>query len=95
MKTRILHRDVAIKSLIITPQHSTDSSKGVLLDFNFALDLDNVGPVEPLVGSDGFMAVGILSGQRHSYRQDLESLFYANLWIAIGNDRVDNEANDI
>ncbi|CAN9208921.1 unnamed protein product [Alternaria alternata] len=92
---RILHRDVAIKNLIITPQHSDDSPKGVLLDFNAALDLDNVLPVEPMVGSDGFMAIGILSGRRHTYRHDLESLFYVFLWIAIANDSVHDEAEDI
>ena len=95
VNARILHRDVAIKNLIITPQYSADSPKGVLLDFNFALDLDNVRPNEPMVGSDGFMAIGILSGQRHTYRHDLESLFYVFLWIAIANDRVHDEANDI
>ncbi|KAJ8058528.1 hypothetical protein OCU04_012711 [Sclerotinia nivalis] len=95
VNARILHRNIAIKNLIITPQHSADSPKGVLLDFNFALDLDNVRPIEPMVGSDGFMAIGILSGQRHTYRHDLESLFYVFLWIAIANDRVHDEANDI
>lgn len=95
VKARILHRDVAIKNLVIAPQRSADSPKGVLLDFNFALDFDNVRPVEPMVGSDGFMAIGILSGQRHTYRHDLESLFYVFLWIAIANDSVHDEANDI
>ncbi|KAK0703969.1 hypothetical protein B0T26DRAFT_744601 [Lasiosphaeria miniovina] len=92
---RILHRDVAIKNLIITPQYSADGPKGVLIDFNYALDLDNARPIEPMVGSDGFMAIGILRGQRHTYRHDLESLFYVFLWIAIANDRVRDEANDI
>lgn len=79
MKAKILHRDIAIKNLIINPQYSPDSPKGVLLDFNFALDLDNVRPIKPIVGSDGFMAICILSGQRHTYRHDLESLFYVFL----------------
>lgn len=95
INTRILHRDVAIKNLIITPQHSADGPKGVLIDFNAALDLDNARPVEPMVGSDGFMAIGILFGQRHTYRHDLESLFYVFLWIAIANERLHDEANDI
>ncbi|KAG8405560.1 hypothetical protein J3459_012185 [Metarhizium acridum] len=95
LKARILHRDVAIKNLIIAPQHSADSPKGILLDFNYALDLDNVRPIEPMVGSDGFVAIGILCGQRHTYRHALESLFYVFLWIAIANDRVHDEANDI
>ncbi|KAJ4321988.1 hypothetical protein N0V84_005035 [Fusarium piperis] len=92
---RILHRDIAIKNLIIPTQHSTDSPRGVLIDFDQAPDLDNVRAVEPLVGSDGFMAVGILSGRPHTYRHDLESLFYVLLWFAIGNDRENAEANDI
>ncbi|EAU29434.1 predicted protein [Aspergillus terreus NIH2624] len=95
VNARILHRDIAIKNLIITPQHSADSSKGTLLDFNYALDLANARPIEPMVGSDGFTAIGILSGQRHTYRHDLESLFYVFLWIAIANDRVHDEATDI
>lgn len=95
VNARILHRDVAIKNLIITPQHSADGPKGVLVDFNYALDLDNARPIEPMVGSDGFMAIGILLGQRHTYRHDLESLFCVFLWIAIANDRVRDEANDI
>lgn len=95
MNARILHRHVVIKNLIITLQHRADSPKVVLLDFNFALDLDNVRPIEPMVGSYEFMAIGILSGQRQTYRHDLESLFCVFLWIAIANDRVHDEANDI
>ncbi|KAJ5263480.1 hypothetical protein N7478_011085 [Penicillium angulare] len=87
-------RNVAIKNLIITTQDSTNSPKGVLLDFNFVLDLDHVRPIEPMVGSDGFMAIGILTGQRHTYRHDLESLFYVFLWIAIANDHIHNEVTD-
>ncbi|KAK4462895.1 hypothetical protein QBC42DRAFT_296472 [Cladorrhinum samala] len=40
------------------------------------LDIDNRRPVEPLVGWDGFMAIGILSWRPHTYRHELESLFY-------------------
>jgi len=79
------HRDVAIKNVIITSQHSVDSPKGVLIDFDQTLDLDNIRFAEPLVGSDGFMAIGI-SGKPHTSRHDLESLFYVFLWFAIWND---------
>jgi hypothetical protein len=92
---RIIHRDIAIKNVVITSQHSVDSPKGVLIDFDQALDLDNVRAVEPLIGSDGFMAIGILLGQPHTYRHDLESLFYVFLWLAIGNDHVHDDAYDI
>ncbi|WVO17484.1 hypothetical protein L204_105176 [Cryptococcus depauperatus] len=92
MDGRILHRDIAIKNVVITPQPSEGSPTGMLIDFDQALDLDNVRAVEPMVGSDGFMAIGILSGQPHTYRHDLESLFYVFLWMAIGNDHEHDDA---
>ena len=95
VKARILHRDVAMKNLIITHQHSVSSPKGVLIDLNCSLDLDNVCVNEPIVGSDGVMAIGVLYGHRHTYRHDLESLFYVFLWIVIANDREHDQANDI
>ncbi|TAQ86549.1 hypothetical protein B7494_g5113 [Chlorociboria aeruginascens] len=91
----MLHRDIAIKNLVITSEHSMNSLKGLLIDFDQALDLDNVLAFEPLKGSDGFMAIGILSGKRHTYRHDLESLFYVFLWFAIGNDHEHDDANEI
>ncbi|KAL7928908.1 hypothetical protein V8C35DRAFT_332049 [Trichoderma chlorosporum] len=92
---RMLHRDIAIKNLIINPQPSSGSSKGVLIDFDMALDLDKTRAVEPMVGSDGFMAIGILSGKPHTYRHDLESLFYVFLWLAIANDSKHDHAYEI
>ncbi|KAK1831668.1 hypothetical protein QBC39DRAFT_406418 [Podospora conica] len=92
---RILHRDVAIKNLIIAQQPGDCRPKGVLIDFDLAQDLDNVRARVPLMGSEGFMAIGILSGQKHSYRHDLESLFYVLIWLAIGNNRDLDDAGDI
>ncbi|KAK0639730.1 hypothetical protein B0T16DRAFT_432400 [Cercophora newfieldiana] len=95
MDARIIHRDIAIKNLIIAPQHSNRGPRGILLDLDQGLDLDNAASEEPLVGSDGFMAIGILSGKRHTYRHDLESLFYVFLWLAIANDHKHEDAYDI
>ncbi|UKZ52391.1 hypothetical protein TrVGV298_006167 [Trichoderma virens] len=92
---RMLHRDIAIKNLIINPEPSIKGSRGVLIDFDAALDLDKASDVEPLVGSDGFMAIGILLGERHTYRHDLESLFYVFLWLAIANDSEHDHAHEI
>jgi hypothetical protein len=91
----ILHRDIAIKNLIIAPQINRDDPKGVLIDFNFALDLDDKNYVHQVVGSDGFMAIGVLWGDRHTYRHDLEALFYVFLWFAIANDRVHDHGTEI
>lgn len=93
---RMLHRDISIKNLVInTSQSSADSPKGLLSNFDLALDLEDVRAVEPMVGSDGFRAIGILSGHPHTYRHDLESLFYVFLWFAIGNDHEHDNVHDI
>ncbi|KAK7415982.1 hypothetical protein QQZ08_012176 [Neonectria magnoliae] len=82
----MLHHDITIKNLVVTLKPTANSSKGILVDFDLALDLDEVRAVEPLVGSDGSIAFGILSGKPYTYRHDLESLCYIFLWLAIGND---------
>jgi hypothetical protein len=91
----ILHRDIAIKNLISAPQATREDPKDVLIDFNFALDLDDKNYVHNIVGSDGFMAIGALFGDRHTYRHDLEALFYVFLWFAVANDRAHDEAMEI
>ncbi|KAM5347027.1 hypothetical protein ACJ41O_010032 [Fusarium nematophilum] len=84
---KILHRDVCTKNLIIPLHPEEGDAKGVLINLDFALDLEK-GPAKKgeLVGSEGFMAIGILTGDAHTYRHDLESLFYVFLWAAICND---------
>ncbi len=85
---KILHRDICVKNLIIPIRCRGEDEKGVLIDLDGALDLEK-GPARrgELVGSEGFMAIGILIGDPHTYRHDLESLFYIFLWISICNDR--------
>ncbi|PGH14969.1 hypothetical protein AJ80_05732 [Polytolypa hystricis UAMH7299] len=85
---KLLHRDICIKNLIIALQCNEGDAMGVLIDLDMALDLEK-GPARKgeLIGSEGFMAIGILTGDAHTYRHDLESLFYVFLWVAICNDR--------
>lgn len=84
---KILHRDICIKNLIIASKSSQGDAEEVLIDLDGALDLEK-GPARrgELIGSEGFMAIGILNGDPHTYRHDLESLFYVFLWVAICND---------
>ena len=91
----IIHSEVVIKNLIIAPQPGADHPKSVLVDFDLALDVDSPRALEPMMGSEGLMAIGILSGQKHSYRHDLESLFYGLLWLAIGNNHDLDDARGI
>ena len=58
----------------------------MLIDLDLALDLANPPSERRLVGSRGFMAIGILGGDDHTYRHDLEPLFYVFLWMAICHD---------
>lgn len=87
----MLHRDIAIKNLVI----DSTGSQGILIDFDAALELDKGQPAGQRVGSDGFMAIGVLRGEKHTYRHDLESLFYVFLWLAIANDKEHDHAQEI
>ncbi len=90
---KILHRDICIKNLIIPVHRNEGDAAGILIDLDGALDLEK-GPARSgeLVGSEGFMAIGILTGDSHTYRHDLESLFYVFLWISICKDREYDDA---
>jgi hypothetical protein len=77
---KILHRDICIKNLTIASRPDEGDAKEVLIDLDRALDLEK-GPARKgvLIGSEGFMAIGILTGDPHTYQHDLESLFYVFL----------------
>ncbi|KAM5476769.1 hypothetical protein MauCBS54593_000039 [Microsporum audouinii] len=85
VKANILHRDVSPQNIIIAPNNNQDPGApiGMLIDLDLALDLSNLPSERRLVGSEGFMAIGILGGDDHTYRHDLESVFYVFLWMAI------------
>jgi len=88
LKANILHRDISPHNIIIRTGEADDSdvSSGFLIDLDLALDLSNPPTERRLMGSQGFMAVGILGGDDHTYRHDLESVFYVFLWMAICHD---------
>ncbi|KAF3074319.1 hypothetical protein CFAM422_003728 [Trichoderma lentiforme] len=91
----VLHRNIAIKNLVIDPPGDSSGPSGILINFDAALDLEEARPVEQRVGSNGFMAIGVLRGEKHTYRHDLESLFYVFLWLAIANDSEHDHAHEI
>jgi len=88
LKANILHRDISPHNIIITTGEAdnSDASSGFLIDLDLALDLSNPPVERRLMGSQGFMAIGILGGDDHTYRHDLESVFYVFLWMAICHD---------
>ncbi|KUJ12990.1 uncharacterized protein LY89DRAFT_623077 [Mollisia scopiformis] len=95
LDAKILHRDISRQNIIIVPKipgdTDPDSPTEMLIDLDLALDLANPPSEEGLVGSEGFMAAGLLGGNDHTYRHDLESVFYVFLWIAICHDGTTSE----
>ena len=66
--------------MIIAPAGGGGDTKGILIDLDAAMDLANSPKKGGVIGSDGFMAIGVLNGDPHTDRHDLESLFYIFLW---------------
>jgi serine/threonine protein kinase len=81
---QILHRDVSKDNIMITSNPEEGAPKGFLIDLDVSQRLDDNNPKKSgRHGTRPFMAMGVLLGKEHTYRHDLESLFYCFLWIAI------------
>ncbi|KAJ7207117.1 hypothetical protein GGX14DRAFT_698273 [Mycena pura] len=95
LEKKILHRDISINNLLLTPNGGTDAGDGVLIDFDMAkkVKTDSVSiPTEgdTRTGTRAFQSVKILlhSDQlRHDHMDDLESIFYVLFYVCYGHDR--------
>ena len=76
----ILHRDISENNIIITDPKKTGRA-GMLIDLDLAKEL-GAGPsgARCRTGTMEFMAVDALLNRDHTYRHDLESLFYVLIW---------------
>ncbi|KAG6091235.1 hypothetical protein E4U30_007390 [Claviceps sp. LM220 group G6] len=82
MDGRILHRDISINNIIITDPAKANGKNGVLIDLDLAKNLDEgPGGARHRTGTIEFMAVGVLRGEEHTYRHDLESFLYVLIWL--------------
>ncbi|KAH9906931.1 FunK1 protein kinase [Xylariomycetidae sp. FL2044] len=83
----ILHRDVSEGNIIIVESQGPEAGpKGVLIDFDSAMNLAAERPkAGQVVGTRMFRAIGLLEKMEHTYRHDLESFFYVLLWAVIAN----------
>ncbi|KAF7920667.1 uncharacterized protein EAE98_003377 [Botrytis deweyae] len=82
-------RDKSRQNIIIISPLFSDSPAGILTNLDGALDLmEPLLEIQLLISTSGFMACGILGGDDHIYRHDLESFFYVFLWLAIFYDEV-------
>jgi hypothetical protein len=91
----ILHRDVSINNIVISPPGHT--SAGVLIDLDLAIDINRLtkSGASHRTGTQDFMAVGVLEGEPHRARHDLESFFFVLLWVASFYDASANRRFDV
>lgn len=79
-KAHILHRDISTGNIVIIDSPSI--SKGILIDLDRAMNLDEEQPVAgTFVGTRMFTAIGLLNLEAQTYRHDLESFFYLFVWL--------------
>jgi hypothetical protein len=72
--------------MIILDTEDEEKPKGILIDLDSAIKLDEgLEPELDIVGTRPFMAIGVLKGECHTYRHDLESFLYVFLWVIIAN----------
>lgn len=91
---RILHRDISENNIIITDHAVEGDPIGRLIDHDLVKELDGVpSGASHRTGTMQFMAIDVLQGKGHTYRHDLESMFYAFIWMCIryGHDEVEGE----
>jgi hypothetical protein len=83
---KILHQDVSPGNIIILDGQDEGRPRGTLIDLASAIELaDGSGTDLGITGTRPFMAIGVLKGERHTYRHDLESFLYVFLWTVITN----------
>ncbi|KAB8356462.1 hypothetical protein FH972_024045 [Carpinus fangiana] len=95
-KGKILHRDISENNIIITDPLVNDGFTGMLIDMDLATTVGEDGTTnrsgaQAMTGTLKFMAIEILEmglrdarrDIRHTYRHDMESLFYVFLSACI------------
>jgi len=56
----------------------------MLIDLDLAKELDSLpSGASHRTGTTQFMAIEVLQGKEHTYRNDLKSLFYVFVWMCI------------
>ncbi|KAI0142834.1 hypothetical protein GGR57DRAFT_376041 [Xylariaceae sp. FL1272] len=94
---RILHQDISPGNIIIINPKDSTHADGLLIDLDVAVEIPSSSPSIPstssITGTRPFMAIGVLQGEPHTYRHDLESFFYVLLWVLISKSLSKDEDN--
>lgn len=74
----ILHRDISVNNIILTDC----DFRGMLIDVELGkVTGSSQSGARHQTGTVQFMAIGVLRGEAHTFRHDIESFFYVLLWI--------------
>jgi serine/threonine protein kinase len=80
----MLHRDISENNIIITKPVAGRELKGCLIDMDLGKELNRVpSGASHRTGTMQFMSIEVLQGKGHTYRHDLESLFYVFICMRI------------
>lgn len=81
LDANILHRDISIGNVML----NMAEDDGFLIDLDLAIKIDreSASGAPSKTGTKVFMAIGVLSGEDHSFMHDLESFFWVLFWACI------------
>jgi len=81
----ILQCDVSIGNLLMNEEDDNPSRKSFLIDLDLAIKEKREGPsgARGKTGTRAFIAIGVLLGEKHSFRHNLESFFWVLFWICV------------
>ncbi|KAI0073753.1 hypothetical protein K474DRAFT_1559234, partial [Panus rudis PR-1116 ss-1] len=88
VKARILHRDISVNNILVSPSLGKDKAgRGILNDWDIARKLEDSESTLrlPRQGTWRFMSVALLGDQDkpHSIHDDLESVFWVLVYTAV------------
>ena len=77
--------DVSIGNLMMNEEDGNPSWPSFLIDLDLAIKEQRQGysGARGKTGTRAFMAIGVLYGEKHSFRHDLESFFWVLFWMCI------------
>ncbi|KOC17685.1 hypothetical protein AFLA70_482g000711 [Aspergillus flavus AF70] len=84
-KAGLLQGDVSTGNLILNEDVGNQSWSAFLIDLDLSIENHRERPsgARGKTGTRAFMAIGLLLGEQHSFRHDLESFFWVLFWICI------------
>ncbi|EJD02665.1 uncharacterized protein FOMMEDRAFT_167853 [Fomitiporia mediterranea MF3/22] len=105
LEKKVLHRDISLRNIILAkadPKDPNSRMHGYLIDFDYALDLENQSQATAKGARTGtlpFMALEMLAEEtsnrvKHAYYHDLESIFYVLCWLCTSQEGPNNTERD-